>query len=87
MTATFSNYTYLSATRICGGGFVVEGQRDHLPTSVAPFTGAWVEIIETIVRYHKALASIAESHPAVIDGKEWRMERQDAIQRAKQALE
>ena len=31
--ATFSTYEYLSVIRIYGGGFVVAGQRDHLPTS------------------------------------------------------
>lgn len=35
MTATFSTYTYLNTTRLCGGGFIVEGQADHLPASDA----------------------------------------------------
>jgi hypothetical protein len=35
MTATFSTYAYLSATRISGGGFIVEGQRDRLPAGDA----------------------------------------------------
>lgn len=30
-TTTFSTYSYLTASRICGGGYIVEGQRDHLP--------------------------------------------------------
>jgi len=38
MEATFSAYEYLSATRICGGGFIVEGQRDHLPATDARMT-------------------------------------------------
>ncbi len=32
---TFSTYEYLWASRICGGGFIVEGQRDHLPAADA----------------------------------------------------
>lgn len=31
MKPTFSTYSYLNSTRICGGGFVVEGQANHLP--------------------------------------------------------
>mgnify|MGYP001321807640 FL=1 len=33
MGATFSTYSYLTSSRICGGGFVVEGQSDHLPAA------------------------------------------------------
>lgn len=35
MEATFSTYSYVSLSRICGGGFVVEGQTDHLPATDA----------------------------------------------------
>ena len=38
MDATFSTYSYLNSTRICGGGFVVEGQSDHLPAEDARMT-------------------------------------------------
>lgn len=34
----------------------------------------------------EALRSIAQSDPVVIDGKQWRMERKDAIDRAASAL-
>lgn len=33
MGATFSTYSYITSSRICGGGFVVEGQSDHLPAA------------------------------------------------------
>jgi hypothetical protein len=35
MEANFSTYSYLNPSRICGGGFVVEGQSDHLPSEDA----------------------------------------------------
>jgi hypothetical protein len=33
MEAKFSDYSYLSIHRVFGGGFVVEGQSNHLPPS------------------------------------------------------
>ena len=35
MEATFTTYSYLTSTRMSGGGFVVEGQSDHLPSADA----------------------------------------------------
>lgn len=35
MNTTFSTYSYLTTARIAGGGYIVEGQRDHLPAQDA----------------------------------------------------
>ena len=80
-----NNRTYCA---YCGTEFLLDDDAaknvtDHIKTCKKhPMRAVEAELAQA----REALRSIAQSDPVVIDGKQWRMERQDAIYRAAAAL-
>ena len=80
-----NNRTYCA---YCGTEFLLDDDAaknvtDHIKTCKKhPMRAVEAELAQA----REALRSIAQSDPVVVDGKEWRMERKDAIDRAAAAL-